>query len=585
MHFDVPKAGPEPKTEWGSDVAAKVLRDLGFRYVSLNPGASYRGLHDSLVNYLGNTDPSILLCLHEDHVVGIAHGYAKVTGEPMACILHSNVGLMHGMMNMFNAWVDRVPMMVIGATGPVDANKRRPWVDWVHTAADQGGMVRDIVKFDNQPTSPEAMIEAFCRGHKLTRTKPHGPVYICLDAGLQESRIDHSIDWPQFSRIQPPRAPSAGGAALDEILELLGSAERPLLLFGRGDRSQTAWENRIALAERLGACVVTDLRTCAVFPTDHPAHVSPPMPSASVSDRDLISAADVIVAFEWPDLGGLTKPLAQAGGQRAKVVNVSLDHHLHNGAHMDHNQLAECDCSVSACPDMTVVALLERLPAQHTAPWSKSRIPTRKINASRLTVPFVAQALREVVADPSDYAFSSICKDWPCDIWPIRDPLGYFGKDGGGGIGAGPSIAVGVALALQDTPRKTIAFLGDGDFIMGATALWTAVKYGIPLLVLINNNRSYFNDELHQESVAVTRDRPVENRSIGLSISGPEIDLAGLARVQGAIGIGPIKDTADVAAALKAGLAALDDGKVCLIDFHINPGAERSTSAVGQRRG
>ena len=119
MQVDRPEGKPDETVAWGSDVAAQMLRRFGIPFISLNPGASYRGLHDSLVNHLGNERPGILLCLHEDHSVAIAHGYAKATGEPMACVLHSNVGLLHGMMSLFNAWCDRVPMIVLGATGPV----------------------------------------------------------------------------------------------------------------------------------------------------------------------------------------------------------------------------------------------------------------------------------------------------------------------------------------------------------------------------------------------------------------------------------------------------------------------------------
>src|SRR3954454_20661839 len=154
---------PVPSTgagRWGSDVAADVIRSLDIPYIALNPGASFRGLHDSLVNHLGNRAPQMLLCLHEEHAVAIAHGYAKVSERPLAAALHSNVGLMHGTMAIFNAWCDRIPVLVIGATGPVDAAKRRPWIDWIHTAADQGALIRNYSKWDNQPVSPQAAVEA-----------------------------------------------------------------------------------------------------------------------------------------------------------------------------------------------------------------------------------------------------------------------------------------------------------------------------------------------------------------------------------------------------------------------------------------
>ena len=186
MEFDKPEGKPDPTVGWGSDVAAQMLRRFGFPYISLNPGASYRGLHDSIVNHLGNENPGMVLCQHEDHSVAIAHGYAKATGEPMACVLHSNVGLMHGMMSLYNAYCDRVPMFVLGATGPMDSSQRRPWIDWIHTAKDQGALIRDYTKWDDQPGSVAAAIESILRAWQTTQTAPRGPVYVCLDAALQD---------------------------------------------------------------------------------------------------------------------------------------------------------------------------------------------------------------------------------------------------------------------------------------------------------------------------------------------------------------------------------------------------------------
>src|ERR1700691_1156963 len=157
---------------FGSDVIAEALRSLDIPYIALTPGASYRGLHDSIVNYLGNSTPLMLLCLHEEAAVAIAHGYAKVTGKAMAAAVHSNVGLLHASMAMFNAWCDRMPVVVLGATGPVDAVKRRPWIDWIHTARDQGALVREYTKWDDQPASAEAAIESLLRAMLIAETAP-----------------------------------------------------------------------------------------------------------------------------------------------------------------------------------------------------------------------------------------------------------------------------------------------------------------------------------------------------------------------------------------------------------------------------
>ncbi len=150
---DRPRAAAPGTTRWGSDVIAAMLRALDVEFIALTPGASFRGLHDSLVNHLGNTRPEMLLALHEEHAVAMAHGYARVTGRPMAVALHSNVGLMHATMAIFNAWCDRVPILMLGGVGPMDAVQRRPWVDWIHTSRDLGALVRGYTKWDDQPAS------------------------------------------------------------------------------------------------------------------------------------------------------------------------------------------------------------------------------------------------------------------------------------------------------------------------------------------------------------------------------------------------------------------------------------------------
>src|SRR5437773_2720567 len=211
-----PALGNEPGDYWGSDAVALMLRELDIPYVALNPGASYRGLHDSLVNLLGTRDPQMLLCLHEEHAVAMAHGYAKVTGRPMGAIVHSNVGLMHATMAIFNAWCDRVPVFVLGATGPVDAAKRRPWIDWIHTARDQGAIVRDYTKWDDQPASPAAARESLIRATWMANTAPMGPVYVNLDAEMQESKLTEPLAPIDITRYMPPASPGTSAELVKE---------------------------------------------------------------------------------------------------------------------------------------------------------------------------------------------------------------------------------------------------------------------------------------------------------------------------------------------------------------------------------
>jgi thiamine pyrophosphate-dependent acetolactate synthase large subunit-like protein len=586
MRLDQPEGAADRQLHWGSDIAAEMLRRFGCEYVSLNPGASYRGLHDSLVNYLGNRTPGILLCLHEDHSVAIAHGYARVTGEPMACVLHANVGLLHGMMAMFNAWCDRAPLLVLGATGPVAAEKRRPWIDWIHTMRDQGGLVRPFVKWDDQPSSPASLVESLARAWLLTRSQPTGPVYVCLDAGLQETRLDREPDWPDLNRMRPPLPSRPAQSDLQHAIGLIERSERVLILAGRGARTEEAWRARIRLAERLGACVFSDLKSGAMFPTSHPAHIVPPFNAVPVSAREAFAEADLILSLDWIDLGGALQQARSAGAVKAKIIAASLDRHLHRGAGMEYQALAPADVYFATTSDALVSELLDALGPGEKAPWWKLlQKAVRDGGGDAVTLPVIARALRDNFDDPEQVTFSLLNRGWPVDIWPFTNPLSYLGKDGGGGLGSGPGLSVGAALALQKLGRHAVSVLGDGDFCMGATAIWTAVRHQIPMLVLIDNNRSYFNDELHQENVARARGRNENNRWIGLRLEDPPPNIAKLAEAQGAVGIGPVTTAADVPRAISEGVSVLKSGGVCVIDFHVDPGEDRRAAAsVGERK-
>jgi thiamine pyrophosphate-dependent acetolactate synthase large subunit-like protein len=585
MHLDRIEGKPDDKVAWGSDIAAQMLRRFGIPYISLNPGASYRGLHDSLVNHLGNENPGIVLCLHEDHSVAIAHGYAKATGEPMACVLHSNVGLLHGMMGLFNAWCDRVPMIVLGATGPVAAEKRRPWIDWIHTSRDQGAYIRSIIKWDDQPTSPDALVESMARANLLTRSAPTAPVYICLDAGFQEQRLDKEPEWPDVKRFMPPKPPRPSQEAADEAVAMLANAKRPVIMYGRGSRKAEYWQPRIKLAERLGACVVTDLKQGAMFPTDHAAHYTQPFNVLGQDARALLCEADVILALDWMDLGGALRQARSAGKVSGKIIACTLDQTLHTGANMEYQALPTVDVLMASTGDAVVAELVAALGQGRKDPW-KAKVPakTKAGNGSALNMEHIAQTLRDQFNDPENVTFCTLGRGWPFDVWPLKSGMAYLGKDGGGGLGSGPGISVGSALALQGQGRYAISMLGDGDFCMGATAIWSAARHRIPLLVLINNNRSYFNDELHQENVAKTRGREVKNRWIGLRMEDPIPNIAKLAEAQGAVGIGPVTSAADASTAIARGVDVLKKGGVCVIDFHVDPPAERQANhGLGHR--
>ncbi|MER3460897.1 MAG: hypothetical protein C4303_07265, partial [candidate division GAL15 bacterium] len=188
------------RMEYGSDLIVELMRRCGVDYAALNPGATFRGIHDSLVNYAGNRAPELVLCTHEEIAVAVAHGYAKAAHRPMVALVHDVVGLQHASMAIFNAWCDREPVLVVGGTGPMDAAQRRPWIDWVHTAHLQANLIRDYVKWDDQPASLAAIPESFFRAYRLATQEPQGPVYLCYDAALQEARLEQPVEIPDPQR-------------------------------------------------------------------------------------------------------------------------------------------------------------------------------------------------------------------------------------------------------------------------------------------------------------------------------------------------------------------------------------------------
>jgi thiamine pyrophosphate-dependent acetolactate synthase large subunit-like protein len=568
---------------FGSDVVAEALRDLDIPYIALNPGASYRGLHDSLVNYIGNASPQMLLCLHEEAAVAIAHGYAKVTGKAMAAAVHSNVGLFHATMAIFNAWCDRMPVIILGATGPVDAAKRRPWIDWIHTAADQGAIVRNYTKWDDQPASPAAARESLLRASWLANASPQGPVYINLDADMQEAPLDKPLPPIEAGRYMPLVLSSAPADHIKQAAAWLKGARHPVILAGRVSRDVTAWKQRVTLAEAIGAYVCTTPKVGAAFPTDHPMHLDAPQPFTKDELTPHLREADVILSLDWVDLNGTLRSLGSPPA--GKVIQISLDHQVHNGWSMDYQGLPPVDLFIAAHPDVATAALVEEIGEAGSKPAAAPRAlhqPTA--GNSKLGIEDLAYALRGAVG-ARDVTLTHLPLSWQGSFWHFHHPLDFLGSDGGGGVGGGPGISVGAALALKGSGRLPIGVCGDGDFLMSVTSLWTAVHYRIPLLVVVANNRSFYNDEVHQERMAILRNRPVDNKWIGQKMLDPEIDMAGLARAQGARGFGPIVTRDGLATALAEAVAAVESGEVAVVDVRIEPGyGARDSAAVSQRK-
>ena len=597
--IDRPEKLGKPQMKWGSDVVAEVVRRLDLKYIALVPGASYRGFHDSIVNYLGNTNPQMVICLHEEHAVSIADGYGKVTEEPMAVALHSNVGLMHASMPIFNAWCDRTPMIIFGATGPVDAHRRRPWIDWIHTSKDQASMVRNYIKWDDQPASPQAAVEAVLRANQITRSAPHGPVYICLDAGLQEAPLTQEILVPDVARFAPAPSPAAPQDQLLKAMQAIRAAKFPLILMGRVSRQQEDWHRRVRFAETIDAVVLTSSNDPASFPTTHRLHLAAPCLRPGKAATALIEKADLIISMDWLDLAGIFRlALGQAQTQtpvEKTVIHCSVDSYRTNGWSMDHQALPAVDIPIHAEPDQFIRQLLgeigrEKKPKTKTRPepkglphWNDQTLTTAPASRREsMTLWEMAMTVREF-AKNRQMTFARLPIGWPGEAYEFNGPLAFLGNDGGGAVGTGPGHTIGAALALKDSGRLTIGVIGDGDYLMGVNALWTAAHLDIPVMIVVADNRSYFNDEMHQERVAQMRGRPAQNRWIGQRIDDPRVDLVAMARAQGFEAEAPVTTTVALAKALKRGAEIVGRGGRYFIDSVVEPGY--ADSGPDQRSG
>ena len=574
--------------EWGSDVIAESLRRLGIEYVALNPGASFRGVHDSFVNYLGNTRPEMIICNHEEIAIAIAHGYGRAAGKPMAAFVHDIVGLLHASMAMFNAWLGRDAVLVLGGTGPVDADHRRPWIDWIHTANVQGTAVRDFVKWDDQPASVAASVESLIRAYNLCASEPKGPVYVCFDTDVQEQKLDAPFEFPDFSRYPIPTALAGDSDALVRTADMLLGARNPVILANSLGRSEAAVEALVRLAESLAVPVVSGGDGYS-FPSQHPLY--------AVEDKnDLLAAADVVVAFDVYDLEQMltrqnwaTRTNEDILRPDAKLVDVSLRQLTVKSWADDHGRLYPTTLSVAADVALALPALAA-IVASRTAEANSDEVEARRsaLTARRaelrqeamatakrqaseqpVALSTLAAELWEVVKDDDWVIGNGDLRGWLDRLWDFDAP--YRNRDGRGGAGLGQGLghAIGVALANRAQGRLTIDIQSDGDFLFTPAAIWTAVHHHIPILIVMYNNRTYGNDLGHQGMMARVRNRPEENKTIGIDIDDPVVDFAAMARSMGAWAEGPIERVEDLRGALeRAKHEVVANGRVALVDVY-----------------
>ncbi|HEV8536910.1 MAG TPA: thiamine pyrophosphate-binding protein [Candidatus Limnocylindria bacterium] len=572
---------------YGSDVIVDLLRAFDIDYVALNPGASYRGLHDSLVNY-GENKPEIILCTHEEIAVSIAHGYAKVTGRPMAAAVHDVVGLLHATMTIYYAHVDRAPVLVLGATGPVDRTKRRPYIDWIHTALVNGNAVRDYTKWDDQPASVADFPASFARAYRIATTEPCGPVYLCYDAGLQEQQLDAPIDVSEIAAGARPSPVQADPAAIQRAADLIARAARPVIVTEFTGRHPEAVAQLIALAEETASAVI-DLNGRVNFPNRHPQNLTG---GDALADADVVLLLDVGDPFralnELDRLTNEKKPRITAG---CPVIDIGLAELRQSKWSEDLGQFQPVALSVVADTSLAIPELrgavreraggrdrsarcaeLRRVHDEIRARWEKHA--REDWDSSPLTAPRLASEIWSVIKGEDWILTSNTLEDWALRLWDVDGPSRHPGRSFGTATQIGTSVGVG--LAYRGTERLVVDIQPDGDLLYDPGALWTAAHHRIPLLVVMYNNRAYYNDWEHQLRVAQHRGTPKENARIGQELDDPAPDFAMLARSFGWHAEGPIADPAKVRPALERALEIVRrEKRPALVDTIVRHRSER----------
>jgi acetolactate synthase-1/2/3 large subunit len=567
---------------WGSDLVVDLLRSWEVPYLPMNPGSSFRGLHDSVVNHGGNRMPELLLCLHEEIAVALAHGWAKATGRLGVAAVHDLVGLMHASMAVYDAWCDRAPLLVLGGSGPMDPAQRRP-IDWVHSASTQAGLVRDFVVWDAEPATTGAFVADVTRARQRALSAPRGPAYVSLDAGVQEASLTGPVPLPDKRLSEPAPAYGPAPAVLDHAVTVLAEASRPVVIGGRIALDPSATAPLAALVELLGAAYHDD-RNVTALPTAHPQNCT--------GDRTVIDEADVVLAIDVVDLAALLRPRGRArsvepfAGDR-RVVDLS---HGDAGLRSWSNAFATPvprDVQLLSDPLLGLRMLTEVL-AERVKPEAATRRAAVRDRAAAIR----ARQAAAVAARWDDRPISParlvgetwravrdvdhlLClrntRTWPEGVWQLPGAGSYLGHSGGGGVGYGPGALVGGALAARDRGQLGVGIIGDGDLLMAAGALWTAAHYRIPALVVVNDNSSFYNDEPHQQEMARERGSPVENSWIGMRIADPHVDIGGLARAYGCWAERTVEDPADLGPALARAVAAAGEGATAVVHVKVAP--------------
>ena len=553
-----------------SDFMVDIFKSLDMEYMFSMCASSFMGIHESVLNYAGNKNPQSITCTHEEISVAMANGYAKIEGRPVLVCAHATVGAQHAAMALYDAWADRVPIyLVLGNTN--DAADRQGEVFWLHSAQDPCSMLRDFTKWDDNPASLTHFAESAVRAYTIAMTPPMGPVAIVVDEKMQE---EHAPADARIPTLSIPTPPAADSGAIAEIAKLLVAAENPVILASRAARTPAGLPLMVQLAEALQAGVV-DSRRRLNFPTRHP------LCGGSAAE------ADVVLALEPGDISNVAR---QARQRNAKVISIAATHLFQRSNYQDFQRYAEVDFSVAADAEASLPALIEeirrlttdarreafrqrgaRVAEANRRAFEQARVDASHgwdaspVSTARLSMELWAQLKNE------DWSYVTGWVNWPLRLWDFTQHHQYLGRAGAEGVGYYAPASVGAALANKKHGRISVSIQPDGDLMVAPGALWTAAKYQVPILIVMQNNRAYHQEVMWFQRAALMRNRSLELTQEGFGLGPPDIDFAKLAESLGVGSSGPISDPKDLAAAIRRGIDVVKRGEPYLIDVVTQP--------------
>jgi len=576
----------------GSDFMIDVIKSLGFEYVLANPGSSFRGLHESLVNYGKNKMPELLTCCHEESSVAMAHGYAKIEGKPLMIMAHGTVGLQHASMAIYNAFADRVPVYIV-LGNIADETWRRGDVEWAHSVQDAAAMVRDYTKFDDAPVSLTHFAESAVRAYKIMMTPPMEPVVIVADAVLQEepmSEADRRM--ARIPKLTMPTPPAGDSNAVAEAAKMLVAAEDPVIIAGRVARTPQGLKLMVELAELLQA-PVQDRRFRMNFPSKHPLY-----------GGGNVATADVIMGLEVPDFWNMTHtqtPINRMGMESrsiikpgTKLITIYSGDLSEKSNYQDLGRYAEVDLAIAADAEATLPALIETCKklittdrkaafAARGAKYAEAAKRTRELaleqaafgwDSSPITTARVSAEIWNQIKNEDWSLLSDVnpfFSNWPTRLWDFEKHHNYIGGHGAYGVGYGAPAATGAALANRKYGRISVNIQCDGDLNYAPAVLWTSAHHHIPLLSIMHNNRAYHQELMYLEDMAARANRGVDTALIGTGLGDPNIDYATLAKAYGVYSAGPISNANDLGPAIRKAIEVVKKGEPALIDVITQP--------------